>query len=363
MVKWRAIIEKRWAATVFSLVFALLVGALIVLLSGNDPVAIYGKLFSGAFGSRKNIFQTLLQTTPLLFSGLAVCIGLKAGLLNLGVEGQLYMGALASAIVGVYVRGLPAALHIPLCMLAGMLGGALWAMGPILMKIYRGTHEVVSALMLNYIAILFVEWLINYPLRQPKSAAAQMYPLEKSALLPRLAPRSQATIAIIFGVLLAVLLFLLLKKTVLGYKITLVGANRHAASALGVPVNRIMITTMAISGLCAGLTGSMEIMGTHGRLIQGFSSGYGFEGIAVAVLGASPLSVIFSSLLFGALKAGGMALSFGTNLSVKFITTLQGVIILLISAPAFATSMLKGFARRDPRKPKKPALREPEKGV
>ena len=360
---WKTFIEKRWVATAFSLVIALLVGALIILASGNNPFDIYAKLFTGALGSRNGIFQTLLQATPLLFCGLAVCIGMKAGLLNLGVEGQLYMGALAAAVVGVYVKGLPAALHIPLCILAGMAGGALWSLIPILMKVYRGTHEVVSALMLNYIAILFVEWLVNYPLREPGSAAAQTHPLAETATLPKLAPRTQVTAAIFIGVVLAILLTLMLKKSVLGYEITLVGANSRGAAAAGVPVARTLFTTMLLSGMCAGLAGTMEIMGTHGRLIQGFSPGYGFDGIAVAVLGSSPVSVIFSALLFGALRAGGMALSFGTNLSVKFITTLQGVIILLIAAPAFATHILGVFGRKTrPGRPAKPAAK-PEKGV
>lgn len=332
--------NKRWVASLMSLILALLIGALIILMSGNNPIEIYIKLFGGALGSRNSILQMLLQATPLLFSGLAVSISMKAGLLNLGVEGQLYMGALAATLVALNVKELPAFVHIPLCMLAGMIGGAAWAFLPVWLKIKRGTHEVVTALMLNYIAQLFVDFMTNYPLRAHNATVAQSDMLPLSATLPKLFARSQVTIAIFVGVALALLLDFMMRKTVLGYQITMVGSNNRAATASGVPAHRVMIVTMLISGMCAGLLGTMEVMGTHNRLIQGFSSGYGFDGIAVAVLGTSPISVIFSSLLFGALRAGGLALSFGSNLSVKFINTLQGIIILLIAAPDFSSSLL-----------------------
>jgi simple sugar transport system permease protein len=328
-----------------SLAIALLMGAVFILFGGNNPIEIYGKLFSGALGSRTGIMQTLLQATPLLFCGLAVSVSMKAGLLNLGVEGQLYMGALAAALVGIYVKGLPAFLHIPLCMLFAMAGGAAWAFLPVWLKIKRGTHEVVTALMMNYIAILFVDYMTNYPLRTKNATVAQSDVLQATAMLPKLVARSQVTPAIIVGMVLAVVLWFMLRSTTLGYQITLVGSNRSASAATGVPVSRIMVITMLISGVCAGLAGGMEVMGTHGRLIQGFSPGYGFDGIAVAVLGASPLSVIVSALLFGALRAGGMALSYGTNMSVKFINALQGVIILLIAAPMLSYRILTAFDR------------------
>lgn len=319
--------------TVYSLALALLLGAVIILLSGNSPLNIYTKLIKGAFGSRSGILQTLLQATPLLYCGLAVAIGMYGGILNLGVNGQLYMGALTSALVAMYIKGLPAVVHIPICMLAGMAGGAIWAFLPIWLKIKRGIHEVVTALMLNYIAKLIVDYVTNYPLKDENSSVAQTPVFEVTSMLPRLFPRSQVTIAIIIGVILAVVVGLMLKKTVLGYQITLIGTNLRSSAAAGVPVNKMLVTTMMLSGVFGGLAGTMEVLGTYNRLISGFSPGYGFDGIAVAVLGGSPIMVVFSALFFGALRAGGMALSFGTNLSVNFITTLQGIIILLIAAP------------------------------
>lgn len=324
---------------IISLIIALLVGAVLIWLTGNSPADIYARLAKGALGGRSSVLQTILQATPLLFCGLAVSVSMRGGLLNLGVEGQLYIGALMSTLVAVYVSGLPAFIHIPLCMLAGMAGGALWAFLPVWLKIKRGVHEVVSALMLNYIAILLVDFMTNYPLRDPNSSVAQSHTIAESAMLPKLLPRSQVTGAIFIGIVLAILLAIWFKYTRMGYEVTLIGYNSKAAAASGVEVNKMMLITMLISGICSGLAGTMEVLGTFNRLIQGFSPGYGFDGIAVAVLGGSPIAVIFSSLLFGILRAGGMALNFGTNLSVKFITTLQGIIILLISAPAMASNV------------------------
>lgn len=332
-------------APLFSIVFAFIIGGIIVAISGNSPIEVYKLLIYGAFGSSKGILQTILQSTPLLFSGLAVFLGLKGGILNLGVEGQLYMGALFSAASSIYIKFLPSPIHLLVSIMAGMLGGMLWSFLPIWLKIKKGAHEVVTALMMNYIAILSVDYLLNYPMRAADSSVAQTEIIQPTAQLARLFPRSKVTIAIIIGIVIAIALNLLLKKTILGYKITIVGSNRKAAAASGIHVNRTMIVTMLISGMCAGLAGSMEVMGTYYRLVQGFSSGYGFEGIAVAVLGRSPISVIFSAIIFGALKAGGIMLNFGTNLSSKFITVLQGIIIVLISAPMMALNYKKDIQK------------------
>lgn len=325
----------------FSLLLALLLGAVMIFLTGNNPIVIYQKMLAGIAGSRNSIIQTLLQTTPLIFCGLAVAVGMRGGLLNLGVEGQLYIGSLCSAIVGLNVKGLPAALHILLCLLAAMAGGALWALIPVIMKLKLGAHEVVSALMLNYIATLLVDFMTNYPLRDADASTAQTKELAASAQLPKLIARSQVSVAIVIGIVLAVLLAVFFKHTVLGYKITMVGSSPSASAAAGIRVQRTMLFTMMISGVCGGLAGAAQVMGTYGKLIQGFSTGYGFEGIAVAVLGTSPVTVIFGSVLFGALRAGGTALSYGTNLSIKFISALQGVIILLMAAPELTKNLAR----------------------
>lgn len=346
IVRFKERLGKINLAPLYSLLLAFVIGSIIIIASGNSPIEIYGMLINGALGSRKGILQTLLQATPLLFCGLAVSFGLKGGILNLGVEGQLYIGALCSSVAAIYIKFLPAPLHILVCIIAGMAGGMIWSLLPIWLKIKRGAHEVVTAIMMNYIAILLLDYFLNYPLREVDSSVAQTPIIQQTAQLTRLFDKSKVTIAIFLGIALAIGLNYLLKRTVLGYKITMVGSNNKAAAASGINVNKIMITTMLVSGLCAGLAGTMEVMGSYYRLIQGFSSGYGFEGIAVAVLGSSPISVIFSSIIFGALKAGGIMLNFGTNLSVKFITVLQGLIIVLISAPMMIPNFKKSFDKK-----------------
>lgn len=339
-------LKKLNLAPLYSLLLAFIIGSIIIWASGNSPIEIYGMLIRGSFGSRKSILQTLLQATPLLFCGLAVTFGLKGGILNLGVEGQLYIGALFSSLAAIYLKGLPAPIHIFISIVAGMIGGMLWAFLPIWLKIKRGAHEVVTALMMNYVATLLLDYLLNYPMREPNSSVAQTARIQETAQLTGIFENSKVSIAIIIGILLAIGLHFLLKKTVLGYKITMVGSNEKAAASSGIHVNKVLITTMLISGLCAGLAGTMEVLGSYHRLIQGFSSGYGFEGIAVAVLGATPISVIISSIIFGALKAGGIMLNFGSNLSVQFISVLQGIIIVLISAPMLIPNLKKSFNKK-----------------
>ncbi|MDL2213974.1 ABC transporter permease [Clostridia bacterium OttesenSCG-928-O13] len=326
---------------VVSLVLALLVGTVFILLAGNNPITVYGMMFQGALGSQSGILQSLLQATPLIFCGLSVAIGQRGGLLNLGVEGQMYFGALFSALVGLYVKGIPHILHVILCVVAGMIGGALWGLLPVILKLKRGVHEVVSSLMLNYIALLFVEFLTTNPLHSGESFTAQTKRLEETATFTRLFPNSQVSTALFIAVAAVFFMYWFFKKTNTGYKINMTGANLTAAKASGIPSGKMMVLTMLMSGAVAGLAGVGETLGTHGRLVYSFSSGYGFTGIAVAMLGSSFITVIFSSLLFGCLRAGSVALSLGTNLSVRFINMLQGIIILLIAAPVISMKILQ----------------------
>ena len=324
-----------------SLALAMLVGTVFILLSGNSPGRVYALMFEGALGTPAGVKQSLLQATPLIFCGLSVAVGRKGGLLNLGVEGQMYMGALAAAVCGLFLNGLPRFLHVPLCIVAGAVGGSLWSLLPVVLKLKRGVHEVVSSLMLNYIALLFVEFLTTYPLHSGESYTAQTKRLAASATLTRLFPDSQVSTALFIAIATVLLMYWFFKVTPAGYKINMAGANLTAAQAAGIPTARVMVLAMLMAGAVAGLAGVGETLGTHERLVYSFSPGFGFTGIAVAMLGNSLITVIFSSLLFGALRAGSVALSFGTNLSVRFINMLQGVIILLIAAPAISMMLLQ----------------------
>lgn len=347
MENMKKIVKSINLTPLYSLLLAFLVGAGLIVMTGNNPFEIYSILIKGAVGSQRSLLESLLQATPLLFAGLSVYIAMQGGLLNLGVEGQLHIGALFSTIVAIYVQGLPTFLHILLSIIAGFIGGALWSFIPIILKIKRGAHEVVTALMMNYIAILFVDYALNYPLKDPNSSVPQTIKIAESARLIKLIPRSKVTIAIIIGIILVISFKFFFDKTKKGYQIKLVGANAFSAKANGVNINRTLIQTMLLSGGIAGLVGTFEILGVYERLIAGFSSGYGFEGVAVAVLGTSPLSVIFSALLFGALKAGGIMLNYGSNLSSNFIQALQGLVILIVSAPFLIKNIKKTLLKKE----------------
>lgn len=336
---------------IISLVLALLVGTIFIVLSGNNPVDIYSLMFRGALATKSGLLQSLLQATPLIFSGLSVAIAYRGGLLNLGVEGQMYFGALFSALVGLYVKNLPHLIHVLLCIVAGIVGGVLWSLLPVLLKLKRGVNEVVSALMLNYVALLFVEYLTTYPLHSGESYTAQTARIADSARLSRLVPNSQVNTSIFIALALVVLAQFFFKRTRLGYNVRMTGLNLSAASAAGINSAHTMVLSMVLAGAVSGLAGVGETLGTHGRLVYSFSPGYGFTGIAVAMLGTSIPSVIFSALLFGVLRAGSMALSLGSNLSVRFLTMLQGIIILFVAAPQLSLRILQNnpFKRKKQR--------------
>lgn len=324
-----------------SLAIALLIGAGLLALSGYSPWQAYGVLIKGAFGSAYAIEQTLNRTIPLIFSGLAVAVALKGGLFNIGVEGQIYMGGAASALTGIYVTGLPAPLHIVLCLAAGMAAGALWAFIPAILKVKRGAHEVVTTIMLNYVAILFTNYMVNYPFKAP-GMTPQTVKIAETAIIPKLFSGSQLSSALIIALITGVFIHLLLKYTTTGYELIATGEHARVAEAGGVRTSRVQVNAMLISGALAGIGGAVLIMGTYGKLIQGFSPGYGYDGIAVAVMGGgSPLGVLFGSLLFGLLRTGGLALDRTTDIPSEFVVLLQGVVIIVISAPSILSMLWK----------------------
>jgi simple sugar transport system permease protein len=325
---------------IFSLLVALLIGGLFLILMGYNPINTYFLMFKNVFGSMGGLLQMLLLAQPLLLCGLAIRMGMRARVLNIGAGGQIYMGGLCAAAVGIYVQGLSAWIHIPLCLTAGMLGGALWSLVPILIKIKKGVSEIITGIMMIYIAELFVNFMVNGPMREPGAAVAQSYMIQESAKLPRLAATSQVSIGIIIGLMVAVLFTLILKHTVYGFEVLMIGSNKEAAQVHGIKTNHIMIYTTLISGACAGLAGSVEVLGTFQRLIQGFAGSAGFEGIAVAVLGTSPMTVIISALMFGTIKTGTTSLEYTIGLSEHFVSVLQGLVIVLIAAPALLPKLI-----------------------
>ncbi len=316
-----------------AVIAALLVGAVIVYISGSSPFEAYKALFSGAFGSTYDFAQTLTRATPLIFTGLTVAFAFRCGLFNIGGEGQLYVGAMAAAIVGISFTGLPFYIHIPLALGVGALAGGVWALLPGVLKARVGAHEVITTIMMNYIGVLLCSYLSNYPFKA-EGWVAQTNVVEPSAQLPRLIPSTQLTASIFVAILCVGVTYYILYKTTLGYEIRAVGLNPPAAEHGGVNVQGKIIIAMVISGMIAGLGGSGEVLGLHKRFIFGFSPGYGFDGIAVAVLGRNhPVGVVLGALLFGALRNGGMVMKQMTNVPTDLVVVIQGIVILFVAAP------------------------------
>jgi len=316
----------------FAILLALLLGALLIEATGYSSLSAYAALFRGAFGDSYAIAQTLAKASPLIFTGLCVAFAFRCGLFNIGGEGQLVVGGLAAALTGIYISA-PIFIHIPLAILAGMAAGGMWALIPGWLKARFGAHEVITTIMMNYVGILLCSYLVNYPFKAPGWVAQTVF-IKESATLPKLIPKTQLSAALLLALLFSFLTYLFLWKTSWGYKIRAVGLNPTSAEYGGINPARVMILSMAISGMLAGLGGVGEVLGVHKRFIDGFSPGYGFDGIAVAVLGRNhPAGAILGALLFGALRAGGMAMDRVTDVPADLVFVIQALVILFVSAP------------------------------
>lgn len=330
-----------------AIVIALIIGAILIYFSGHDVWKAYYNLFYGAFGNSYNLAQTLLKTTPLIFTGLAVAIGFQSGLFNIGGEGQLYWGAFATAVVAITFSHLPGLILILLSLLAGAVAGGIWGSIPGYLKARTGAHEVITTIMLNYIGILATTFLLkNYFKEAGPVDQTRMIP--ESARMSELIPYTRLTWAIFLAVTVIIIVDYLFKNTSLGYDIQAVGKNRDAAEYAGIRADGIIILTMALSGAVAGLTGSTIVLGVLHRFITNFSPGYGFTGIAVAVLGRNkPWGVLLAALLFGALEAGGMSMQLFAKIPSDLMTIVQGLVIIFVAAPAFIQLLSKSLRGAD----------------
>lgn len=337
-----------------SVVIGILIGSVLIYLAGESPVAAFSAMFKGAFGSQRGIGETLVRTTPLIFTGLAVAYGFRAGLFNIGAEGQLFLGGLAAAFLGVQLGGLPPLVSVPLVLLGAMFAGAAWAFIPALMKARIGAHEVITTMMFTYIGRYFVSWIVTGPLKAP-GAVPQTVEIGAAAKLPRIwtllpfLESSRAHMGIVVAVIAAVIVWLLLRNTTLGFEARAVGFNPFAAATGGISVSATTIKSLCISGSIAALAGASQVMGVHYRVFDQFSSGLGFTGIAVALLAKNnPLAVIPAALLFGAMDAGAGMMQLEAGVSSKVITLIQGVIVFMVGAELIVTwSIAKLRSRKE----------------
>lgn len=335
-------VEELILVPLLAVVVALIIGGLIMLatgVSGDAIVRSYVALFVGSAGSISAISETLTAATPLTLAGLGIALGFRAGLFNIGAEGQVLVGGMAAVAAGFSFPHLPIYLHVPLALIAGMAGGAVWASIAGWLRAATGAHEVITTIMLNLTAARLVDYLLKTPFIQKVGRAD---PISKSVVpsaeLPHLLDWIDPNLRLHAGflVMLAAVLFVywLLYRTTLGFEFRASGLNPDAARYAGMRSGLIIVVVMALAGGLAGLAGANQVLGVLGRASPGFSAGIGFDAIAVALLGRShPVGVLFAGLLFGALQAGGREMQVDAGVSLDLIGVIQALIIIFIAAP------------------------------
>ncbi|WP_190284751.1 ABC transporter permease [Bacillus sp. S3] len=313
---------------------AFLINTVVLLLTGKDVAMVYSTLFTGAFGDQWSIANSIRWALPLMFTGLAFAVAFRGGMFNVGAEGQLYLGAFAAAWVGFTFIDLPKLILIPLCIIAAGVVGAAWSMLAGWLKLKFKANEVVTTLMLNYVAILFTEYLIRYPFYEPGTAgeSGASKEIASQAMLNVLLAGSNITTGIFFALILIIIVYYWNTKTSSGYEINIIGNNERFANFSGIQVPRGKMLVMAVSGAIAGFGGAIEILGIHHRFIINFSNGLGFDGIVVSLLSNNnPLFIPLSALFMGAMKSGGITLEMVGDVPKAMVNILLGVIIMLIT--------------------------------
>jgi len=307
----------------------------------------YVALFQGSFGNVTAISETLVATTPLIFAGLAVALGFRAGLFNIGAEGQITMGALLGSLVGFSYPGLPDPLHVVLIMAGAFIGGAAWGFIPGILKARTGAHEVITTIMLNFVASSFALWALTTELyRRPGREDPISVPV--SAAFPHLFGSGQrVTIGLLVALGAAAAVAWLVNRTTVGFEFKAVGANPFAARAAGMSPARTIVFVMSLAGGLAGLAGADLLLGIQPSMTPGFSSGLGFDAIALALLGrARPAGVVLAALLFGALRSGARAMQAAAGTPVDIVVVIQALVIAFVAAPALVRAIFRIRARR-----------------
>lgn len=353
-----------------SLVGALVIGGLVIVFT--DPEALrawasffrnpgaavalswdlvseaYTALFRSSLGSSTAISETIVNATPLIFAGLSVALAFRAGLFNIGAEGQLLAGAMLASFVGFKFDGLPGIIHLPLALLAGFAGGALWGFVPGFLKARTGAHEVITTIMLNFVALNLVTYLLKTEtyLRSGRTDPISK-PVAESARLPTLFSDLRVHLGIVLALLAAYAVWWLLFRSTIGFEFRAVGANPAAAAYAGMSVGGTYVLAMSLAGGLAGLAGTTQLLGIQYSVFPGFSAGYGFDAIALALLGrAHPFGVVLAALLFGVLRAGAGGMQAATTVPVDIIVVIQALVIVFMAAPRLVREIFR--IRADP---------------
>lgn len=322
-------------------VLAFVCGAVMIGLSGYSPIEAYAAMLKGCFGNLNSVAEVLLKMTPLLLAALGLTISSRAQVISIGSEGQIYLGALGAAAVGLFTGDLPMLIALPLCMIAGTILGGIWGGIAGWLKVKKDANEIIVTLMMNYVAIEIVRYLVSGPWRDPEGVEPFTAQITKGAWIPVILPRTRLHLGLVIALAAVVLFWWLLKRTTFGYQLTVCGSNPDAAQTNGINGKKMIVLSMLISGGMAGLAGAIELMGVHHRLTEEVSPNYGFTAIIIAVLGrGKPVRVMFVSFLFAMLTVGadGMRRSLGIPVSVGSI--LQALVLLFVLGSEFSEQRL-----------------------
>jgi ABC-type uncharacterized transport system permease subunit len=327
--------------SILAIVLALLIGAALIAFAGIDPWKAIPYLIKGSFGNRYGFGETLTRFVPLLFSSLSFAVAHKSGFFNVGAEGQLLVGAVGAVLVGAYIEGLPPVLHVTLAILAGILFGAIWAGIAGLLKIFLGSNELINTMMLNYIAVLLVDFLLHGPLKPVDSYLYVSATILPSAKLPIILSKTPLHLGFVISLVVTAGVFYLIYRTPVGYQMRTVGANLKAASYAGINIVGVTIVALITTGGLAGMGGAIELLGTQFKIINGFSAGFGYDGIGVAVMGRyNPIGIVLSTLLFAVIRVGMGAMQRGAGVPFPLLNVIQGLIIVFVIASGYLTNKL-----------------------
>ena len=353
MNKKKSILESNVLYTIIAIIAGLLIGAVFLMIAGISPAVAYGKLFSSIFSKPKYLVWTLVYASPLIFTGLSVAFSFRTGVFNIGAEGQFVIGGLVACVLGIVLK-LPAGLHAIVCLVAAAAAGCIWSLIVGILKVKRGIHEVLSFIMFNWIAFYLSNYVVNLPgIHRDSSEATQDVAASARLLMPEglrsTLDCSNAHWGIVLAVIAAVIIWVIIEKTTLGYKLKAVGFNSNGAEYGGIDANKSILTALGISGLLSGLGGAVQVLGMAGRLSQfAGQEGFGFEGITVALIGSSnPIGCVFSGLFYGAMKYGGSKLSI-VKAPSEVVDIIMGCIVLLIAiAHVFKVFVLKAAKKKE----------------
>ena len=331
---------------ILAMVLALLLGGILLFLLDVEPIEAYKSIFTGAFGEKAGIIQSLVKATPLLLVGLGITIAFRASVINIGGEGQIILGALGATSWALYFREWPSWLLVPTTLIVSFSTGAFWGFIPGFLKAKFKVNEILSTVMLNAIALQLMNLLVRGPLMDPEGITSGMFLAQSEKLpttswLPRLVPQSLLNAGAIIAVVLAVLVYIFLWRTTIGFRIRAVGLNPHASRYAGINVPFYQALSLTLAGGFAGVAGAVEVMGVHHRLLEGITGGYGFSGIVAALFGGlHPVGLIPASYLFGSLLVGADKMQRATQVPSALIQVLLGLVVLFVVGSSFLSKKI-----------------------